>query len=69
MTVKELPNEYLECFHDGAQPLEPSDRPGYYGTLLELLNASPGPLTPRMVADMVQKAQRRFNRAVSCCTG
>jgi hypothetical protein len=71
MTVEELPTEYLERLHDGAMPLEPCDRTAYYNTILELLNASPGPLTHRMIADTVQRAQKQFNRAVSCagCTG
>jgi hypothetical protein len=45
--------------------LEAADRRRYYNVMLKLLAENKGPLSHRAVADMVQTAQRVFNRSIS----
>jgi hypothetical protein len=65
MTLSELSNEQLEIIRGGAAPLEASDRGGYFDHVAALLRERLDPPSNRAIADVVQAAQKVFNRALA----
>ena len=65
MDVNDLEDSYLDCIHRDAEPLERRDvtpllRPG-----AGVAECSPRAKANRAIADIVQAAQKRFNRSLS----
>jgi hypothetical protein len=65
MTLSELSSEQLEIIRAGAAPLEASDRGGYFDQVAALLRERLDPPSNRAIADVVQQAQKVFNRALA----
>jgi hypothetical protein len=64
MDVLDLSDEMLDLVHRAAGPLDPGDRPAFYNQVLKRLNEVSGPLSPRIVTDLVQEVQRGLNRSL-----
>ena len=65
MTLSELSNEQLEIIRGGAVPLEPRDRGDYFDHVAVLLRERDVWPSNRAVSDVVQQAQKVFNRALA----
>jgi hypothetical protein len=63
MTLSDLTSEQLEIIRGGAAPLEPSDRGDYFDHVAVLLRERDVWPSNRAIADVVQQAQKQFNRA------
>jgi hypothetical protein len=64
MQLSQLSSEQLEIIRSGAAPLEASDRGGYFDHVAALLRERDPP-SNRAIADVVQQAQKQFNRALA----
>jgi hypothetical protein len=64
MNVSDLDAEHRETVYRGAAAIERIDVAAYYAVVKELLAQCTGPLSHRAIADIVQAAQRPFNRAI-----
>jgi hypothetical protein len=65
MQLGELSSEQLEIIRSGAAPLEPSDRGDYFDHVATLLREHDVWPSNRAVSDVVQQAQKQFNRSLS----
>jgi hypothetical protein len=65
MHIDQLPGEFLDRIHQGCEPLDPSDRRGYFNEVLALLNGCQDMPSHRVISDIIQLAQKKHNRNLS----
>ena len=65
MQLSQLSSEQLEIIRGGAAPLEASDRGDYFDHVAALLRERNEWPSNRAIADVVQQAQKQFNRALA----
>ena len=63
MRLDALSDEQLAIIKDGAAPLERRDRADYFEHVAALLRECDKWPSNRAIADVVQQAQKQFNRA------
>jgi hypothetical protein len=69
MDLNTLSDDQLDCIHRAAEPLDPADRTKFYNAVVTLMTASTEPQSFRSIVDIVQRAQKAFNRNLSCAKG